>query len=258
MRSEASRRTGQASGTDGGQVGETASAAEPGGSPCGLFVGLTVVDVIHLVDAPPGSDEKIRARDQVVAAGGPATNAAVAFAALGGRALLAAPVGTGPLAQLVRADLDACGVELLDCAAPMDDGTASGLSVSSCTVSAATGERSVVSTNASGHADPALLRALAAAIAARQRPAPDVVLVDGHYPDLGRAALDLARAVGALAMMDAGSWKDDAADLPGRCDVVAPSARFYPPGRTGPLREPDDVAAWLVRAGAGAVVLTRG
>ena len=228
--------------------------------PVGLFVGLAVLDVIQLVDAPPGPDEKIVALDQAVAAGGPAANAAVAFAALGGRALLAAPVGAGPLAELIRADLTAHGVELIDCAAaPTAWGAAAaGPSVSSCTITAATGERSVVSTNARARPDPAPLSALADAVAAGARPTPDVVLVDGHNPPLARVGLDLAERVGALRLMDAGSWKDDAADLPGRCDVVAPSARFHPPGPAGALREPADVAAWLRGRGAGAVVLTRG
>ena len=242
-----------------------APESEPGAGagadarPIGLFIGLAVLDVIQLVDAPPGPDEKIVALDQAVAAGGPAANAAVAFAALGGRALLAAPVGAGPLAELIRADLTACGVELIDCAAaPAARGAAAaGPSVSSCTISAATGERSVVSTNARARPDPAPLSALSDAVAAGA-PAPDVVLIDGHNPPLARAGLDLAERVGALRLMDAGSWKDDAADLPGRCDVVAPSARFHPPGPAGALREPADVAAWLHGRGAGAVVLTRG
>ena len=238
---------------------ELGAGAGADARPIGLFIGLAVLDVIQLVDAPPGPDEKIVALDQAVAAGGPAANAAVAFAALGGRALLAAPVGAGPLAELIRADLTACGVELIDCAAaPAARGAAAaGPSVSSCTISAATGERSVVSTNARARPDPAPLSALSDAVAAGA-PAPDVVLIDGHNPPLARAGLDLAERVGALRLMDAGSWKDDAADLPGRCDVVAPSARFHPPGPAGALREPADVAAWLRGRGAGAVVLTRG
>ncbi|WP_315216349.1 PfkB family carbohydrate kinase [Actinomyces dentalis] len=246
---------------------ESGPDAEPGAGarpvrpvrPVGLFVGLAVLDVIQLVEAPPGPDEKIVALDQAVAAGGPAANAAVAFAALGGRALLAAPVGAGPLAELIRADLTAHGVELIDCAAaPTARGAAAaGPSVSSCTITAATGERSVVSTNARARPDPAPLSALSDAVAAGA-PAPDVVLIDGHNPPLARIGLDLAERVGALRLMDAGSWKDDAADLPGRCDVVAPSARFHPPGPAGALREPAAVAAWLRGRGAGAVVLTRG
>jgi len=52
----------------------------PAARPVGLFCGLAVVDVIQLVEAPPAPDDKIVALDQIIAAGGPATNAAVAFA----------------------------------------------------------------------------------------------------------------------------------------------------------------------------------
>ena len=248
-----------------GAESESGPDAEPGAGarpvrPVGLFVGLAVLDVIQLVDAPPGPDEKIVALDQTVAAGGPAANAAVAFAALGGRALLAAPVGAGPLAELIRADLTAHGVELIDCAAaPTARGAAAaGPSVSSCTISAATGERSVVSTNARAAVDTAPLDRYAARAACGQEAPPDVVLIDGHNPALARAALDLAARAGALTVMDAGSWKDAAARLPGRCDVVAASARFYPPGPTGSVTAPRDVAHWLLDAGARGVVITRG
>ncbi|VEG29318.1 Ribokinase [Actinomyces howellii] len=222
-------------------------------APTGLFCGLAVVDVVQLVDSPPGPDEKMTAVDQAVSAGGPATNAAVTFAALGGRAALAAPVGTGPLAELVRADLAQHGVELIDCS-----GARGSLSVSSCTVSATTAQRSVVSTNgrATVDADPLL------SWARRNRdaglPAPDTVLVDGHYPALARAGLDLAIGWGSLRIMDAGSWKDGAEQLIGSCDVVAPSARFFPPGPDGPLTEPEEVAAWLRGRGVTGIVLTDG
>lgn len=230
--------------------------------PVGLFCGLAVVDVIQLVQAPPGPDDKIVALDQLIAAGGPATNAAVAFAALGGRATLAAPVGTGPLAELVRADLAGTGVELLDCSDRSGGsdgaGPAPGLSVSSCTITAGTGRRSVVSTNARAAVDTAPLDRYAARAACGQEAPPDVVLIDGHNPALARAALDLAARAGALTVMDAGSWKDPAADLPARCDVVAASARFYPPGPAGLVTAPQDVARHLLDAGARGVVITRG
>ena len=83
----------------------------------------------------------------------------------------------------------------------------------------------------------------------------DVVLVDGHNPALARTGLDLAEATDAIRLMDAGSWKDAAADLLPRCDVVAASARFYPPGV---LPRPEDVAAWLLGLGVPGVVVTRG
>ncbi|WP_291456470.1 PfkB family carbohydrate kinase, partial [Actinomyces sp. oral taxon 448] len=135
---------------------------------------------------------------------------------------------------------------------------APGLSVSSCTITASTGARSVVSTNARTATDPAALDVYASRAGDGREPPPDVVLIDGHNPALAALALDLAAGADAFTVMDAGSWKDDAADLPGRCDVVAASARFYPPGPAGPLTGPAEAARWLREAGAGGVVITRG
>ena len=135
---------------------------------------------------------------------------------------------------------------------------APGLSVSSCVITAATGQRSVVSTNARAVAVTAPLDRYVARVDRGRRPPPDVVLIDGHNPALAEVSLDLAARAGALTVMDAGSWKDAAARLPGRCDVVAASARFYPPGPTGSVTAPRDVAHWLLDAGARGVVITRG
>lgn len=249
---------------DGGSAGHGSAAGRPdrtsgrapGRRPVGLFAGLVVVDVIQLVEAPPGPDEKIVAHDQAVAAGGPACNAAVAFAALGGSAELAAPVGGGPLGGLVRADLSECGVGIIDCLAPEVAGPGSGLSVSSCTVTASTGERSVVSTNGRAPVDPAPLLERLRTIDDGSATAPDVVLIDGHNPVLAEIALEVADRHRIVSVMDAGSWKDSAAHLLGRCDVVAPSARFAPPG-TDPA-DHGAVADWLLRAGTRAVVITQG
>jgi sugar/nucleoside kinase (ribokinase family) len=166
------------------------------GGPVGLHVGLATLDLVQRVERLPGPDEKVTATRADLAAGGPATNAAVTFAALGGQAVLVTAVGTGPLARVVQDDLAACGVRLLDAAPP---GYA--VPVSAAAVVEATGERSVVSRNAVG-ADvgvPAGLPALVEDAA--------VVLVDGHHPALALAAAAAAVARGVPVVLDAGSWK---------------------------------------------------
>ena len=62
----------------------------------GLFVGLTTLDCIYQVSRLPASDEKMVAEACLLVAGGPATNAAIAFAALGNRATLVAALGQHP------------------------------------------------------------------------------------------------------------------------------------------------------------------
>ncbi|MGB6013601.1 MAG: PfkB family carbohydrate kinase, partial [Nodosilinea sp.] len=71
----------------------------------GLFVGLITLDCIYRVSHVPSSDEKIVAEDSLLVAGGPATNAAIAFAALGNHATVVGALGQHPLAELIRAEL---------------------------------------------------------------------------------------------------------------------------------------------------------
>ena len=79
-----------------------------------VCVGLATVDLVQRVDRLPGLDEKAEAVSAEVAAGGPATNAAVTAAALGATVTLVTAVGAHPLGDLIRADLAAYGVTLLD------------------------------------------------------------------------------------------------------------------------------------------------
>ncbi|MFE5189705.1 PfkB family carbohydrate kinase [Streptomyces sp. NPDC056628] len=194
------------------------------GRPRGLFVGLCTLDVVQLVDRVPAADEKLTARDQLVAAGGPAANAAVTFAHLGGAARLLTAVGSHPLGEAVRADLDRAGVAVTDLAAGRDEPPA----VSSVLVTAATGERAVASTNARGHrlAPPPDLEARVAAC--------DIVQFDGHHPALALATARAARAAGRRTVLDGGSWKPGTEDLLPYIDVAVCSAAFRPPGTAGP------------------------
>ena len=108
--------------------------------PVGVFVGLATLDVIHRITKPPGTNEKITSTAQFVAAGGPAANAAVTFAALGGRAILVTALGDDPIAGLIRAELTAHGVTVVDAAA----GTVRSVPVSAVAVVESTGDRSVI------------------------------------------------------------------------------------------------------------------
>src|SRR4051812_30303169 len=129
-----------------GSPGRTSDDSCPMKTPRGLFAGLCTLDIVQLVDHVPGDDEKVTARRQTVAAGGPATNAAVTFAHLGGRATLLSAVGGHPLAAGIRADLERMGVELVNLATD-DEGPPA---VSAIMVTARTGARAVVSADGGG------------------------------------------------------------------------------------------------------------
>lgn len=200
----------------------------------GLFVGLATLDVVQRVGRLPTPDEKVVADQTWLAAGGPAAVAAVAFAALGGRARLWTALGGSPSALLVASDLAAAGVEVVDVAPPGFE-----LAASTVLLDAITGERAVVS--GSGRV-PVLGK-----IAGPDLSGVDVVLVDGHHAALARSATLAAPLLpgeprgtsGATSgrlpiVVDAGSHKPVLDDiLPLATDVIC-SADYQHPAGLGP------------------------
>ncbi|MGW0708398.1 PfkB family carbohydrate kinase [Streptomyces sp. NPDC002643] len=226
--------------------------SETKGRPRGLFVGLCTLDVIQLVDHVPASDEKLTAHEQVVAAGGPAANAAVAFAHLGGAARLLTAIGSHPLGAAAKADLDRADVAVMDLAAVAPEPPA----VSSILVTAASGERAVASTNATAYrlTPPDELAALVADC--------DIVELDGHHGELALATARAARAAGRRAVLDGGSWKPGTPALLPFVDVAVCSADFHPPGTSTPaetlrfLRERG--VMWAAVSGGGQPIVWEG
>ena len=213
-------------------------------APLALFAGLTTLDVIQQVERLPSPNEKVAALDFAVAAGGPATNAAVAYAHLGGEPTLRTRLPEHPLTDLIAADLAACGVRLdAEPAPPGPPVTASIM------VTRATGDRAVVSPSAS-------------AVATDRAPGPPpaldgvrAVLVDGYHPDLAVPLARAARASAIPVIMDAGSLKPHTADVIREVDLVVASADLATPGGS---RDPEDVLTWIASLGVARAVITRG
>ncbi|MEU4160190.1 PfkB family carbohydrate kinase [Actinoplanes sp. NPDC026670] len=212
-----------------------------------LFAGLATVDLVQRVERFPGPDEKVQSASVDVAAGGPAANAAVTAAALGATVTLVSAVGSHPLGNLVRADLAAHGVTLIDVAADSPEPPP----VSAVTVLASTGERTIVSRNAGN-------RAVAAP--AEGLPDADLTLVDGHHPALAMAAARSARRL----LVDAGSWRPVFADIFPYAEVVACSGDFrHPAGAheadsTATAGTDEAVAAAIRSTSSTDVVITHG
>jgi sugar/nucleoside kinase (ribokinase family) len=182
-----------------------------------LCAGLATVDLVYSVDRIPGPDEKAQASALAVAAGGPAANAAVTAAALGAEVTLLTAVGAHPLGDLIRADLAACGVTLLDAApSALEPPPVSAVTVATG-AGGGSGQRSIVSRNAGDVVVPA----------PPHLPPADVVLVDGHHPALAAAAA--RHAPPGRLVVDAGSWRPVFAEILPYGPVVACSAAFRPP-----------------------------
>jgi sulfofructose kinase len=207
-----------------------------------LLAGLCTVDVVQRVEELPEPGRKVQSLSVETAAGGPATNAAVTVAALGGSAHLLTVLGAHPLAELARADLAACGVTVLDLAPDHPDPPA----VSAVAVRDRDGERTVVSHNAAGVAANSRLFAPGET---RQKVGYlpfSAVLVDGHHPELAVEAAKFGRDKGIPVILDAGSWKPVFDDLLPFVDIAACSAQFRAPGKS------------LHERGVSTVITTRG
>lgn len=223
-------------------------------APRGVFVGLVTLDVIHRVDRLAGRNQKVTANRQDLAAGGPATGAAITYAALGGRARLVTALGRSTVAALIGKELADRGVEVVD----VDPRSSTPVPVSAVQVDAGTGERTVTSVDDSTHALDLGGRSLQGVRRAVEDA--DVVLVDGHHRALAVAAArhvtDRRTAeLGAPSLLlDAGRWRPVMAELLPLVDVAICSADFRTPG----AQDTDTTVEHLRHAGPAVVVTTDG
>jgi sugar/nucleoside kinase (ribokinase family) len=215
--------------------------------PCGLFVGLATLDVVQRVTARPGVNEKVVAQRSDIAAGGPASAAAVTFSALGGHSVLLSALGPGPVGRLAAGELGSTGVHVVDAWAAGAD-----LSISAITVLDESGERSVVSRNAED-----MTAVVPDDLPALTRDA-DVVLIDGHHPDLAVAAARAAQAASVPVILDCGSPKPVYTELVPLADAVVCSAAFVRGPGGCDADGFDAVAAALLDDGARLVAMTAG
>jgi sugar/nucleoside kinase (ribokinase family) len=206
----------------------------------GLFVGRSTLDLVYRCARFPDPDGKVDAAEGYVTGGGPALNAAVAFAGLGGRARLCSAIGAGPLADRARQDVGAYGVEVFDAA----EGEEDVLPVSSVILTGAS--RAILNQPLPPRAPQVPGELLERIRAVR----PSIVLSDGHLPELALPLLRWARSAGVPTVLDGGSWKPWTAELLPFVDIAIVSSRFRPPGA-------GDVLAWLRRS-IGAVAATDG
>ncbi|AFY71173.1 PfkB domain protein [Thalassoporum mexicanum PCC 7367] len=225
----------------------------------GLFVGLTTLDLIYLAAAPPEPNQKVVAQDHLISGGGPATNAAVAFAHLSSKSKtseqargnsnckLITALGNHELASLISADLGKYGVEIIDLAADRQDPPP----MSSIVVSQDTGERSVISVNATGRQIP--LTQLAR-LNFDPLAGVEVVLIDGHQMDISAKIAQMAKTRQIPVVVDGGSWKEGFEQVLKDCDYAICSSNFLPPGCFSEA----DVCEFLSQLGVRNMAITKG
>jgi sugar/nucleoside kinase (ribokinase family) len=161
-----------------------------------LCAGIIVLDEVFRVEEFPKADGKVQAKGFFVVNGGCAANAAVSIARLGGKAVLAGPMG-GPVGEDDNGDrvLKALQREAVDCRhCQRVDGIATALSAIFMNVR---GDRTIVT-----YRDERL--------AAIEPSAPDamvatanVVLADNRFPGFVRPICEAARRRGVPVVLDA-------------------------------------------------------
>lgn len=209
----------------------------------GIFVGLSTMDIVYRVDEFPRANSKVAAHSQDVFVGGPATNAAITYAHLGGRATLVTAVGRHALAGTIKEEIAQHSIRLVDLSPEFAEAPA----ISSVAVNK-WGERNVVSANAVRVSVPA------AQVDETVLANASVLLVDGHFMEAGRAWAGAARALGVPVVLDGGSWKEGTGALLGVVDTAICSNDFMPPG----CATEDDVIGYLRDCGVANIAITRG
>ena len=208
-----------------------------------LFVGLNTIDLQFLVSDFPAPNTKTKAKENRIFAGGPAVNAAIAAAHLGGEVDLLTPIGEHTLTGFIVDDIRRRNVCIIDPIA----GEPSRPVFASIITTEQSGDRTIFSYHPERRID------------MTDRPAFDVrkyrlALFDGFFPEMAVPIARQCREEGVVTVLDGGSWKPWLADLLPYIDIAVCSDDFTVPEGD----RPDDVFAHLHAQGVDRAAITRG
>jgi len=191
-----------------------------------LCIGHAAYDITMAVDHHPRADEKMLAEALDFAGGGPAANAAVAVARLGGHAAFCGYLGRDVFGDVC---MDAFGAEGVDTSLIVRGDAPTPVSQ---ILAKPDGTRSVVNFKS----DTPWL----AADAIRFNEEPKVMLFDGHEPLLSASLFKQAKTAGIMTVLDAGSLHKGTDALALEVDYLVASSKF-----TRQFCDTDDMQAAL-------------
>ena len=186
----------------------------------GLFIGLTTIDIQFFVDEFPRPNRKVKTEPPIILVGGPATNAAVAFAHLNQGANLVSAVGKNPFHSFIQNDYSKTQINFTDLVASKETNPV----LASVITSKQNGDRNIFTHY------PEIIKPEINPKQLIERLQPDILLLDGFYPEF---AVECARLVNERqipVILDCGSWKPQYEELLQYADIAICSADFYPPG----------------------------
>ena len=208
-----------------------------------LFIGLTTIDIQYFVDDYPGANKKVKTAPPDILVGGPATNAAVAFSYLKGSAYLSSAVGISPFTPLIREDLSQTNVQFEDMVEGQEYRP-----ILAAVITSKNGDRSILTHN------PEKVTPSISAQELFDKTNPQVLLLDGFYPEFSLDCAKLAQKRNVCVVIDGGSWKPQYQSILQFTDVAICSADFLPPGCTCS----DDVLLFLEEKGLSRAAISRG
>lgn len=207
-----------------------------------LFAGRSTFDLGYACPEYPGENTKLSATHFWAGAGGCALNAAITARALGSQVRLLTLLGAGSFAGAVRDELARYDVPAEDFAGSADEV----LPVSSIIVVPDHGSRTIINQQPpQGIARQPDVAALLEGV--------EMVLVDGHLPDLVVPLCREARSRGIPVVLDGGSWKTWTGDMIPHVDCAIVSAGFRPGGEAA-----SDVLSAVHALGPSEAAVTRG
>ncbi len=186
----------------------------------GIFLGLNTIDIQFLIEQYPEANTKTKAVDKDIHLGGPATNAAITYAFLGGEPLLLTDIGKNLFSVYIGNELAHYDVQFEDLS-PEYNGLPTFASV---LTSLDNGDRTIFSYHPDGKRyNTNMLNSI-------QLEDYQSVLLDGFHADISIALAKKARGYEIPVILDGGSWKAHTEALLPYVDMIICSDDFYPPG----------------------------
>lgn len=210
----------------------------------GLFIGLTTIDIQYFVNTFPESNKKVKTEAPDIFVGGPATNAAVAFAHLNNGAYLASAVGINPFESFIKSDFSVTKIKHTDI---VDNQNVNPV-IASVITSDSNGDRNIFTHNPNNIQSEISVNNLFTNVK------PDILLIDSFYPEFSLACAKLAKKNNITVVVDGGSWKPQYKELIEFTDVIICSEDFYPPG----CENSQQVFNYLQTGGIDKIAISRG
>ena len=186
----------------------------------GVFIGLTTLDILYLVDVFPGTNVKIKTNAPDIMVGGPATNAAVMFAHLNGNAELYSAIGKNSFRNFILDDLTHHKVTINDVVARQPVSPI----IATVVTSKEKGDRNIFTHN------PPKIDICSASLDQFENMEASFIFIDGFYPEIALPAVKAAKIKNIPIIADCGSWKPQYEDLLPFVDYAICSNDFHPPG----------------------------